>query len=34
LRASNEEAAMRLIVWLGLLGAAFITQAAAQVDPA
>ena len=24
---------MRLIVWLGLLGAAFITQAAAQVDP-
>jgi phosphohistidine phosphatase SixA len=24
---------MRLIVWLGLLGAAFITHAAAQVDP-
>jgi phosphohistidine phosphatase SixA len=33
LKTSNEEAAMRLIVWLGLLAAAFITPAGAQVDP-
>ena len=32
-RASNEEAAMRLIGWLGLLVVAFITPATAQVDP-